>query len=503
MAENPTLGWDKVPVFGWWESSPGVPAKGTINFLVTPRIRRVDGRMVYPGGVTKTVTIGDTTQHDPEVVDVVKAGMKAVAQREQGERFDDERWEQWWDAKLESAIFTSFWASDDPDITPKGWAVTVSERIEGAQTRPYSIYTRIADLKNEVPGVNLAMVEFPDQIGPTPESYTKGQPGGIAPLDSDGDVLNARGQKVGPPSPQDIADAVDDYLTNNPPSGGAVSSVNGKTGDVVLEVDDIPPLPTSKIDSGVFHTSRIPPLPQSKVIGLSSSLAEKAELEHTHTVGDIDAAGTPSEETFLRGDGTWAPGPKGEPGQDGAPGADGASAYEVALTNGFVGTEAEWLASLVGPKGDPGDKGDQGEQGPPGAGVPAGGAAGQVLAKATAADHDTQWIDPPTGGGGAVSSVNGKTGDVVLTGDDIMIAEDVPVSVPDVLTVFGQEFQDGLDTKADLYHTHNIEHVNGLQGELDHKANINDIPEQRVFGGRIFIQETPPTSPEPGDIHLW
>src|SRR5690606_10223176 len=108
MAENPTLGWDKVPVFGWWEISPGVPAKGSINFQVTPRIRRVDGRMVYPGGVTKTVTIGDIAQHDPEVVNVVKAGMKAVAQREQGERFDDARWEQWWNAKLESAIFTSF-----------------------------------------------------------------------------------------------------------------------------------------------------------------------------------------------------------------------------------------------------------------------------------------------------------------------------------------------------------------------------------------------------------
>src|SRR5690606_9242531 len=119
--------------------------------------------------------------------------------------------------------------------------------------------------------------------------------------------------------------------------------------------------------------------------------------------------------------------------------------------------------SLVGPKGDPGDKGDPGEQGPPGVGVPAGGAAGQVLGKATAADHDTQWIDPPTGGG-AVSSVNGKTGDVVLTGDDIMFdIEGTPVSFLDVLEVIGQGFEDGLDTKADLYHTHNIEHVNGLQ----------------------------------------
>jgi hypothetical protein len=32
---------------------------------------------------------------------------------------------------------------------------------------------------------------------------------------------------------------------------------------------------------------------------------------------------------------------------------DGKSAYEVAVDNGFVGDETEWLASLTGPQGDP------------------------------------------------------------------------------------------------------------------------------------------------------
>src|SRR5690606_10652900 len=132
----------------------------------------------------------------------------------------------------------------------------------------------------------------------------------------------------------------------------------------------------------------------------------------------------------------------------------------------FVGSEAEWLASLVGPKGDPG------EQGPPGAGVPAGGAAGQVLAKATAADHDTQWIDPPTGGDGAVSSVNAMTGHVVLTGDDIMIYEGttMAMSIQVALEAFSQalgdftdDFEDELAAKANVDHTHTIAEVNGLQ----------------------------------------
>lgn len=44
-------------------------------------------------------------------------------------------------------------------------------------------------------------------------------------------------------------------------------------------------------------------------------------------------------------------------------GADGASAYEIAVENGYTGTEAEWLSSLKGEKGDTGEQGLQGIQG--------------------------------------------------------------------------------------------------------------------------------------------
>ncbi|MBQ7798936.1 MAG: collagen-like protein, partial [Oscillospiraceae bacterium] len=45
---------------------------------------------------------------------------------------------------------------------------------------------------------------------------------------------------------------------------------------------------------------------------------------------------------------------------------DGASAYEIAVKNGFEGTEAEWIDSLQGPQGDQGLQGIQGEKGEPG-----------------------------------------------------------------------------------------------------------------------------------------
>lgn len=39
---------------------------------------------------------------------------------------------------------------------------------------------------------------------------------------------------------------------------------------------------------------------------------------------------------------------------DGTPGKDGKSAYEVAVDEGFKGTEEEWLESLKGEPGEPG-----------------------------------------------------------------------------------------------------------------------------------------------------
>ncbi|OIQ39185.1 MAG: hypothetical protein BM563_05080, partial [Bacteroidetes bacterium MedPE-SWsnd-G1] len=47
-------------------------------------------------------------------------------------------------------------------------------------------------------------------------------------------------------------------------------------------------------------------------------------------------------------------GPAGTDGTNGADGVDGKSAYDVAVDNGFVGTEADWLLSLEGADGTDG-----------------------------------------------------------------------------------------------------------------------------------------------------
>lgn len=54
---------------------------------------------------------------------------------------------------------------------------------------------------------------------------------------------------------------------------------------------------------------------------------------------------------------------------------------------------------IQGPIGPQGETGETGPAGPSGEGVLAGGTTGQILAKASGTDYDTEWIDAPTGGG--------------------------------------------------------------------------------------------------------
>lgn len=56
----------------------------------------------------------------------------------------------------------------------------------------------------------------------------------------------------------------------------------------------------------------------------------------------------------------WLESLKGKDGRDGEKGEDGKSAYEIAVENGFEGTEQEWLESLKGQDGKDGADGKDG-----------------------------------------------------------------------------------------------------------------------------------------------
>lgn len=70
-----------------------------------------------------------------------------------------------------------------------------------------------------------------------------------------------------------------------------------------------------------------------------------------------------------------------------------------------------------------------GPAGAAGPGVPTGGTAGQLLAKKSGSDYDTEWIDAPQSGGttepgtGGVTSFNGRTGAVTPQSGDYTAAQ--------------------------------------------------------------------------------
>ena len=99
--------------------------------------------------------------------------------------------------------------------------------------------------------------------------------------------------------------------------------------------------------SEIIQVSVVPPLQVvlSGNVGFSGIQGEKGDQ------GDQGIQGIQGEK-----------GDKGDKGDQGDTGA-GLSAYEVAVLNGFVGTESAWLLSLKGDQGEQGIQGVQGIQG--------------------------------------------------------------------------------------------------------------------------------------------
>jgi hypothetical protein len=204
---------------------------------------------------------------------------------------------------------------------------------------------------------------------------------------------------------------------------------------------------------------------------ISADDAEAAAAQITGMTAEAETLSTGSEATASYSDGvlhfgipTGPAGPQGPQGEQGPQGVQGETGPAGATgpqgergPQGIQGpTGATGATGATGPQGPKGDKGDTGEQGPAGIGIPTGGSAGQVLAKASGTDYDTEWINQSGGGGTSdyndlsnkpqingvtlsgnktaaqlglaaasdipavpVQSVNGKTGAVVLNASDV------------------------------------------------------------------------------------
>lgn len=183
---NPSTRWDSVPIFAFYFSGDDVtPSAGYVEFSVTQRITRADGRVIYPEGAKVRRTIGDH-EADPGVRDAVRAAWRAADEAALGAAFVGADWDAWWAVMLTGSVFVSFPASDDPDIVQTGYQVKVKESLTSGSGREYYVAPVLAQLDLIPPGINLGLIEVPpgSPIVPAPV-FAKGLAYGVAPLDGD------------------------------------------------------------------------------------------------------------------------------------------------------------------------------------------------------------------------------------------------------------------------------------------------------------------------------
>jgi hypothetical protein len=114
-------------------------------------------------------------------------------------------------------------------------------------------------------------------------------------------------------------------------------------------------------------------------------------------------------------------------GNQGIQGVAGSSAYQIAVANGYSGTESQWLTSLVGATGAQGIQGATGPQGPIGLTGPTGNQGIQGVAGSSAyqiavangySGTEAQWLTSLVGATGVqgIQGATGLQGPIGLTG---------------------------------------------------------------------------------------
>lgn len=203
-------------------------------------------------------------------------------------------------------------------------------------------------------------------------------------------------------------------------------------------------------------------------------------------------------------------GDKGDPGADGAKGDDGPkgdtgkSAYQVAVDAGFVGTEAQWLNSIKGEKGDKGDQGEKGDKGDAGSGVTIVGSVPDAAGlPATGTNVGDMYIASDTGNGHVwtgtvwndVGPIRGPKGDKGDTGAE-GAKGDTGASAYEAAVAGGFA-----GTQADWLLTLKGEKGDkGDTGADGAKGEKGDQGDPGVPGSLVTVADTSPVSPNANDL---
>lgn len=173
--------------------------------------------------------------------------------------------------------------------------------------------------------------------GPQGIQGAQGSIGPVGPMGNTGPIGN-----TGPQGPQGLP---------GPQGQAGPKGDTGNTGPIGL-TGDTGPQGVAGPQGATGNTGLTGPIGPAGPQGLQGPKGDTGSIGPQGPKGDQGDTGL-----------TGSQGPVGSQGLKGDAGSNGLTAYEIAQLHGYSGTEAEWLSSLVGLKGDTGDVGPMGPAG--------------------------------------------------------------------------------------------------------------------------------------------
>ena len=182
-------------------------------------------------------------------------------------------------------------------------------------------------------------------------------------------------------------------------------------------------------------------------------------------------------------------GAKGNPGQDGA---DGKSAYAIAVEHGYEDSEEKWLLSLKGEKGDTGERGEKGDTGDRGLqGVP--GEKGEKGDAGVAGKDGTDGFSPIANvvknGSVITITITDKNGTTTVTLTEGAAVDLAPYAKVTYVDEKVQELSDSL-TYILQEHTLSITHLEDKSHTHENQSALDQITAAKIaqwdgFGTQI------------------
>ena len=179
-------------------------------------------------------------------------------------------------------------------------------------------------------------------------------------------------------------------------------------------------------------------------------------------------------------------GAKGNPGQDGA---EGKSAYAIAVEHGYEDSEDEWLLSLKGEKGDTGERGEKGDTGDRGLqGVP--GEKGEKGDTGVAGKDGFSPIANVVKDGSVITiTITDKNGTTTVTLTEGATADLTPYAKVNYVDEKVQELSDSL-TYTLQEHTLSITHLEDKSHTHENQSALDQITAAKIaqwdgFGTQI------------------